>query len=237
MNTPKRYGTRSTTRRTRHQTSQPTIRRYLRDSQRPTPGAIVAAPRVPQTSQTPDTAQPPDRSPLLMRDPFAGTPDVFQETMENTTHTQSRLDADLRAMLQALPTRADIETLIQRIDEAHKRDIQEVREDLHTVTERVTSGETAVTALESRVQALERANDIHTREAQEMQLHLEEMEDRSRRNNLRLRGIPEATGPEDLQETVTAIFHRILETPPPSLEIDRVHRTLGPKPTDPLQAT
>lgn len=59
------------------------------------------------------------------------------------------------------------------------------------------------------------------------------MGDRSRRNNLRLRGIPEATGPEDLVETVTAIFHKLLDSPPPSLEIDRVHRTLGPKSTDP----
>lgn len=64
-------------------------------------------------------------------------------------------------------------------------------------------------------------------------MHLEEMEDRSRRNNLRLRGIPEATGPEDLAEWVTAIFLSLLETPPPSLAIDRVHRTLGPKSADP----
>lgn len=67
-----------------------------------------------------------------------------------------------------------------------------------------------------------------------MQLHLEELEDHSRRNNLGLQGLPKATGQEDLAETVTAIFHRILVTPPPTLEIDRVHCTLGPRSVDPL---
>lgn len=38
--------------------------------------------------------------------------------------------------------------------------------------------------LETRVQTLERANVSHMAESQEMQLHLEEMEDHSRRNNL-----------------------------------------------------
>lgn len=233
MNTPTRYGTHSTTRGAGHQTSQLTICRFSRDPQRPSPGAIVAGPREPRTEPTPATARTSTQIPLQTPVPFAGTPAVFRMVMEDSTQHRSRLDTDLRAMLQALPTRADIETLIQRIEEAHSRDIQEIRTDLHTVTDRVASRETVTAALESRVQALECANDSHTRETQEMQLHLEKMEDRSRRNNLRLRGIPEATGPEDLQETVTAIFHRIMEAPPPSLEIDRLHRTLGPKSTDP----
>lgn len=74
---------------------------------------------------------------------------------------------------------------------------------------------------------------MHAAESQEIQLHIEEMEDCSRRNNLRLMGFPEATGQEHLAETVTAIFHRLLEAPPPALEIDREHHTLGPKSADP----
>lgn len=56
------------------------------------------------------------------------------------------------------------------------------------------------------------------------------MEDRSHRNNLRLRGLPEATGPEDLADTAVAIFRSL-----PGIELDRIHRALGPKPTDPLR--
>lgn len=75
-------------------------------------------------------------------------------------------------MLQALPTRPDIEALIQRIEEAHSSDVQKLQTELHTVTDRVASGETVVASLESQVQALERANISH-RETREMQLHLE----------------------------------------------------------------
>lgn len=161
-----------------------------------------------------------------------GTPAVFRSKTEVPTQNQSHLDEDLRSLLQALPTSAHIEALILRIEEAHSRDLTEMRADLHTLADRVANGESSISSLENRVQALEHAQEIHAMESQEMQLHLEEMEDRSRRNILRLRGIPEAIGPEDLAETVTAIFLRLLETPPPSLEIDRVHRTLGPKSAD-----
>lgn len=87
-------------------------------------------------------------------------------------------------MLQALPMRADIEALILRIEEAHSRDLREVRTELHSLTDRVTTGETSLSSLESRVLALESVQDSQSVGAQEMQLHLEEMEDRSRRNNL-----------------------------------------------------
>lgn len=140
-----------------------------------------------------------------------------------------------RADLEILPTRADIEAMILRIEEAHSRDIQEVKADLHTVENRVTSGEARISTLEERMQALEQSQQTHSLEAQEMQLHLEEMEDRSCRNNLRLRGIPEAMGQEDLAAMAAAIFRDLLDDPPPNLEIDRIHRTLGPKSTDPAR--
>lgn len=120
----------------------------------------------------------------------------FQTDMAGPSQSQSRLEDDLRAMLQALPTRADIEALIFCIEEAHGRDMQEVRNDLQSLTDRVSTRETSVSSLENWVAALERSEDTHSAAALEMQLHLEEMEDRSRRNNLRLRGIPKAIGSE-----------------------------------------
>lgn len=61
-----------------------------------------------------------------------------------------------------------------------------------------------------------------------MQLQLEELEDRSRRQNLRFRGIPETIGREALEATVLAVCQK-LATPAPSqvLEFERVHGTLG----------
>lgn len=55
----------------------------------------------------------------------------------------------------------------------------------------------------------------------DLQLHLEGMEDRSRHNNLRLCGLPEATEAEDLRATAIDIFRQIAGSAiPESLQID-----------------
>lgn len=65
-----------------------------------------------------------------------GTPAAFRSDVADLTHTQSQMDADLCHMLQALSTQMDIEALILCIEEAHSRDIEVVRTDLHDVTDR-----------------------------------------------------------------------------------------------------
>lgn len=70
----------------------------------------------------------------------------------------------------------------------------------------------------------------------DQQLCQEDMEDRSRRNNLRLRGLPEATGTEDLSATALAIFRSIDGVVLPThVTIDRIHRALGPRSADPAR--
>lgn len=67
-----------------------------------------------------------------------------------------------------------------------------------------------------------------------LQLHKEEREDRSRRNNLRLHGIPEATGQKSQQPTALEIFWRLATSlTPQDIEFDRMHRALSPRSMDP----
>lgn len=68
----------------------------------------------------------------------------------------------------------------------------------------------------------------------ELQLQREMLEDRSRRCNLRVRGLPDGMEVEDLEGKMKAIFQSILEPTINDLVIDRVHRALGPKPQDPM---
>lgn len=231
----RRYRTRSAAGGNRPTTPSSSIQRYFRDSQRVSPGAIIAAPRV--RSLTGDSAPvslnsiPPSDDTVLALE----TPTTAPTDMAGTSHRSSDMPDDIRSILQSLPTKADIEGLILRIEEAHSRDIQEVRADLHTLTDRVDSGETIISSLTHRIEALERSQESQDATAVDLQLHLEDLEDRSRRNNLRLRGIPEATGAEDLPATVTAIFQEVMGPSSPSVELDRVHRTLGPKSPDPAR--
>lgn len=88
--------------------------------------------------------------------------------------------------------------------------------------------------LHAWVTLLEQTQMSHADILVKTQLQLEDLENRSRRSNLRLRGIPEATVSEDLGETVHATLSRVVTTDPPvSFEFDRVHRALGVKSTDP----
>lgn len=144
------------------------------------------------------------------------------------------IDSNLRALLQALPTKADIEALIGRLEEQHRRDFTEVRRDAQALPSRLTTGEASLEGLQQRLTNLEMLQDIHTQTSVSMQLRLEEMEDRSRRNNLRIRGLPEVTGLEDLAVKAIAIFQQLTgEVIPVDLELDRIHRALGPRQSDP----
>lgn len=61
-----------------------------------------------------------------------------------------------------------------------------------------------------------------------LQLQMDDLENRNRCNNIKLRGIPEATTGADLIAIVKGILNTYLDKPPESeLELDRVHR-VGP---------
>lgn len=53
-----------------------------------------------------------------------------------------KLPAPFPEFLQALPTKQDIEALILRVEETHRRDIQAVRAEVHSLSEQVDAGET-----------------------------------------------------------------------------------------------
>lgn len=59
---------------------------------------------------------------------------------------------------------------------------------------------------------------------------IEDQENRNRRNNIRIRGLPEATGDEDLLPSIWGIFKGLLgQVADHPLKIDRVHRGLCPR--------
>lgn len=107
-----------------------------------------------------------------------------------------------------------------------------MRGEVSKLTDRVASGEESVSLLADRVAALEQARDRQREATVMLQLHLEDVEDRSHRNNLRLRGIPEPADMEDVGAKVTDIFRVVLEDPEAQIVLDRAHRALGPRPAE-----
>lgn len=68
---------------------------------------------------------------------------------------------------------------------------------------------------------------------QQIMYQQDDIENRSRSNNIRIRGIPESVDHKDLAVAVTAIFNQLQQKPKDApLELDRVHRTSGQRNPD-----
>ncbi|CAH2325022.1 Hypothetical predicted protein [Pelobates cultripes] len=113
-----------------------------------------------------------------------------------------------------------------------------------TVTEAINDVRQDITSLEARTSHLEgnmgrlNAANADTEERlskNEDKLYLQEtkiadIEDRSRRNNIRLRGVPEEIGPQDLTAFAVELFKAILpDIPADMFLLDRIHRLPRPQ--------
>lgn len=83
--------------------------------------------------------------------------------------------------------------------------------------------------MEVRLTHLETARRESEAQSMEMILLIEDHEDRGRQNNVRIRGIPESEGAEDVSDTVQALFALILERPDQGgrIRVDRAYRLAG----------
>ncbi|CAH2315849.1 Hypothetical predicted protein [Pelobates cultripes] len=63
-----------------------------------------------------------------------------------------------------------------------------------------------------------------------MRRHIEDLDNRGRRCNIRIRGVPESEGEEDAEAILTELFHTLLQTATPQrIEFERAHRALRPR--------
>lgn len=77
------------------------------------------------------------------------------------------------------------------------------------------------------MQQLTESHAIHLRE---INRHLEDLDNRGRCRNLRVRGIPESIDPSQLPLAVTTIFNNLLERPPDTpVAFERIHSALRPR--------
>ena len=133
------------------------------------------------------------------------------------------LQPDLLQQFERMLTRA----LKNTSDAITDRLTREIREVGHRTT-----------LLEQRTEELEltagnHSEDLEALREENSSLHsrLEDFENRARRSNVRIRGIPESV--EDLQSTITALFQELDPSIPiERLEMDRIHRSLAPRSDD-----
>lgn len=85
-------------------------------------------------------------------------------------------DPDLRAFFQALPKWSDMEALVLRLEETHRRDLHSVRVDVQLLSDRVSTGKMSL-SLEHRVSQLAQIQSSQASQVTALQLHMQELED------------------------------------------------------------
>lgn len=127
----------------------------------------------------------------------------------------------------------DLRAIAADIKDTLSAAISELRLEIHSLNDRVLAAENMADRQETQIRKTTHQVDTHTLQMRDMQRHLEDLDNRGRRHNLRIRGIPEAIDGNQLQPSITALFNGLLNKPPQSpIELERIHRALRPKGRD-----
>lgn len=109
-------------------------------------------------------------------------------------------------------------------------DLREVRRDVDEIGERIATIEEHDVDREEALHLMEQEL-LHLREQNlDLQAHTEDLENRARRNNIRIRSVPWKAEGEDLREYVSSLFQQILgKEDGTDIQMDCVHRVGLPR--------
>lgn len=145
----------------------------------------------------------------------------------------------LRELLQSLPNRGDLDAALNlKLEEQSKRLENMMKAEVQKVQETIGDIKTKIELLEEELTETKQKNiyledEIKSIQANHLDLALQVLdgENRSRRENIRIRGIPENVPHEALKGKVLEIFNFYLDRPLDSkMELDRWHRVPGGNP-------
>ncbi|XP_072266229.1 ceruloplasmin-like [Pyxicephalus adspersus] len=128
--------------------------------------------------------------------------------------------------MSQLPQGTDLQTLPSDIKNTLTAALSDSKEDIRSIA-RLSNVEQAWANRESDVQEIRTITSHHSTQFIAIGRHIEDLDNRGRRKNIRIRGLPEAIEPDQLSMTLQSIFNYPLDQPPEtSIELERVHRAL-----------
>uniref|UniRef100_A0A8C5MXE1 Uncharacterized protein n=1 Tax=Leptobrachium leishanense TaxID=445787 RepID=A0A8C5MXE1_9ANUR len=135
---------------------------------------------------------------------------------------------DLLQIMRALPTREDLTAATRELRHSLSGEIQQVRQDVLGLTRRIVAVEGVHQAQADAIQAHSTQLTLHHTLLQTLTRQLEDLENRGRRNNIRIRGLPEnERDSDDLHRILTNLFNFLLQkAPDTAVEMERWHRAL-----------
>lgn len=128
------------------------------------------------------------------------------------------------------PSLGDLHSVAADIKTTLAAAIAELSIEVRAVTARVVEVEKTTAQQSAVLRHVNRKVDSNTLHLRDLHRQVEDLENRSRRHNLRIRGLPESVENDKLTPTVTGIFNNLLGRPPMSaVKMERIHRALRPK--------
>uniref|UniRef100_A0A8C5R2X7 L1 transposable element RRM domain-containing protein n=1 Tax=Leptobrachium leishanense TaxID=445787 RepID=A0A8C5R2X7_9ANUR len=127
-------------------------------------------------------------------------------------------------------SRADIKGLQAFITAELERTTRTLSAEIQAVGERTAHLEEQAGRIVEYCNDLAGHAETMEQRVQWLEESMEDLSNRSRRNNVRLQGLPESVTPDELQDTFLGIVKRLIpDVPPQRLLLDRIHRALGPR--------
>uniref|UniRef100_A0A8C5PG62 Uncharacterized protein n=1 Tax=Leptobrachium leishanense TaxID=445787 RepID=A0A8C5PG62_9ANUR len=196
-----------------------------------TPGPSEACPSPPQPGIR-DFFQPQSGTPAAPeKSKMAAAPPSAAPCSPASSGSGWDQPPDLSQLLRSLPTREDLNVVAKDLRLSLSGEIQQVRQDLQGLTQRLVVVEEGQQAQKSTLQAHSTQLSLHHHLLHALTRQVEDLENRGRRHNIRVRGLPESEkDSEELRCMLTRLFNMLLhnahEAP---IEMERWHRALRPK--------
>lgn len=134
------------------------------------------------------------------------------------------------------PSICYLRTVATDIKDTLSAAIADLRIDIRAIADRVQTVEKTTVQHDTVLHRVTRNMDNQTLQLRDLQRHLEDLENRGCRHNLRVRGLPESVDSTQLDTIVTNFFNDALDRPlQTAIEMEQLHRALRTrgKDTDP----
>ncbi|OCT80142.1 hypothetical protein XELAEV_18026953mg [Xenopus laevis] len=157
-----------------------------------------------------------------------------QRTRPSPTPSQKRpnpqLPANLMEVISALPQKGDLNYLLEDIKATQKQETAEIKAELGALAHRLEGIEDDQRTLKERMGHQELEVTEHGKQLMELRWLLDDAQNRSPRNNLRIRGLPEDIQSPEAKQLLTQLFKRLLDRDlDTEIMIERLHRVGVPR--------
>lgn len=140
---------------------------------------------------------------------------------------------NLLALVHQMPRMADLTSIASDIKATFSAAISDLKSHLHQMGERLHVVEETSTRHESVIKRLRRSTVLHHSRLLDLHRHVEDLDNRGRRHNIRVRGLPETVDNAHLEQALLQIFNGLLDSAPDEpIAMERYHRALRPRGRD-----